>query len=50
VPGEAARVDDATRGLDVVLTDAGERYRLRLANGVLTYSGRPPRRERRTRR
>lgn len=27
--------------LDVVLTDADERYRLRLANGVLTYSARP---------
>ena len=29
--------------LDVVLTDTGERYRLRLANGVLTYSDRPQR-------
>jgi alkyl sulfatase BDS1-like metallo-beta-lactamase superfamily hydrolase len=27
--------------IDVVLTDTDERYRLRLANGVLTYSGRP---------
>jgi alkyl sulfatase BDS1-like metallo-beta-lactamase superfamily hydrolase len=27
--------------LDVVLTDSSERYRLRLANGVLTYSPRP---------
>ncbi|WP_305091837.1 alkyl/aryl-sulfatase [Prescottella sp. R16] len=27
--------------VDVVLTDTDERYRLRLANGVLTYSGRP---------
>ncbi len=29
--------------IDVVLTDSGERYRVRLANGVLTYSGRPQR-------
>ncbi|MCB8956220.1 MAG: MBL fold metallo-hydrolase [Nocardioides sp.] len=29
--------------LDVVLTDTDERYRLRLANGVLTYSPRPQR-------
>lgn len=29
--------------IDVVLTDTGERYRLRLANGVLTYSDRPHR-------
>ena len=28
-------------GLDVVLTDVGKRYRLRLANGVLTYSAAP---------
>jgi len=27
--------------MDVVLTDVDERYRLRLANGVLTYSARP---------
>ena len=27
--------------IDVVLTDVDERYRLRLANGVLTYSARP---------
>jgi alkyl sulfatase BDS1-like metallo-beta-lactamase superfamily hydrolase len=27
--------------IDVVLSDIDERYRLRLANGVLTYSGRP---------
>jgi alkyl sulfatase BDS1-like metallo-beta-lactamase superfamily hydrolase len=27
--------------IDVVLTDSDERYRLRLANGVLTYSARP---------
>ena len=29
--------------IDVVLSDVDERYRLRLANGVLTYSGRPQR-------
>ncbi|MFI6679903.1 alkyl sulfatase dimerization domain-containing protein [Kribbella sp. NPDC050470] len=29
--------------IDVALTDTGEQYRLRLANGVLTYSGRPQR-------
>lgn len=29
--------------IDVVLTDTDERYRLRLANGVLTYSHRPQR-------
>lgn len=29
--------------IDVVLTDSGERYRLRLSNGVLTYSPRPQR-------
>jgi alkyl sulfatase BDS1-like metallo-beta-lactamase superfamily hydrolase len=27
--------------IDIVLTDTDERYRLRLNNGVLTYSGRP---------
>ena len=27
--------------IDIVLTDTDERYRLRLANGVLTYSSRP---------
>lgn len=27
--------------LDIVLTDAAERYRLRLSNGVLTYSAAP---------
>jgi alkyl sulfatase BDS1-like metallo-beta-lactamase superfamily hydrolase len=32
---------DETLSIDVVLTDTGERYRLRLANGVLTYSARP---------
>ena len=29
--------------IDVVLTDVDERYRLRLRNGVLTYSARPQR-------
>ncbi len=29
--------------IDIALTDVDERYRLRLANGVLTYSGRPQR-------
>jgi alkyl sulfatase BDS1-like metallo-beta-lactamase superfamily hydrolase len=29
--------------IDIVLTDADERYRLRLANGVLSYSARPQR-------
>ncbi|MFS0701525.1 alkyl/aryl-sulfatase [Cellulomonas sp. 179-A 4D5 NHS] len=32
---------DETLSLDVVLTDVGKRYRLRLANGVLTYSAAP---------
>ncbi|AVH24551.1 MBL fold metallo-hydrolase [Nocardia cyriacigeorgica] len=32
---------DENLSIDVVLTDADERYRLRLANGVLTYSARP---------
>ena len=32
---------DEKLSIDVVLTDADERYRLRLANGVLTYSARP---------
>ncbi|TLG10877.1 MBL fold metallo-hydrolase [Nocardia cyriacigeorgica] len=32
---------DENLAIDVVLTDTDERYRLRLANGVLTYSGRP---------
>ncbi|GAA1971215.1 alkyl sulfatase dimerization domain-containing protein [Isoptericola halotolerans] len=31
--------------VDVVLTDTGKRYRLRLANGVLTYSAAPQREE-----
>jgi alkyl sulfatase BDS1-like metallo-beta-lactamase superfamily hydrolase len=34
---------DEQLSIDVVLTDSGERYRVRLANGVLTYSGRPQR-------
>ncbi|MHA6629349.1 alkyl/aryl-sulfatase [Pseudonocardia sichuanensis] len=32
---------DEKLSIDVVLTDVDERYRLRLANGVLTYSPRP---------
>ncbi|WP_405072107.1 hypothetical protein OG558_03780 [Kribbella sp. NBC_01510] len=32
---------DVKLSIDVVLTDVDERYRLRLANGVLTYSARP---------
>ncbi|MBF6346508.1 MBL fold metallo-hydrolase [Nocardia cyriacigeorgica] len=32
---------DEDLSIDVVLTDSDERYRLRLANGVLTYSARP---------
>ncbi|MDN5766667.1 MAG: SCP2 sterol-binding domain-containing protein [Humibacillus sp.] len=39
VNGPKAWDEKAT--IDVVLTDTNERYRLRLANGVLTYSGRP---------
>jgi alkyl sulfatase BDS1-like metallo-beta-lactamase superfamily hydrolase len=35
---DGPRAWDETLALDVVLTDSGERYRLRLANGVLTYS------------
>ncbi|MDF1603507.1 alkyl sulfatase dimerization domain-containing protein [Nocardioides sp. YIM 152315] len=34
---------DENLSIDVVLTDADERYRVRLANGVLTYSARPQR-------
>ena len=42
----AVRVDgpacwDERLTLDIVLTDTGQRFRLRLANGVLTYSPRP---------
>ena len=32
---------DKKLSIDVVITDADERYRLRLSNGVLTYSGAP---------
>ncbi len=32
---------DENLSIDVVLTDVDERYRLRLANGALTYSARP---------
>ncbi|WP_432479274.1 alkyl/aryl-sulfatase [Nocardioides sp. GXQ0305] len=34
---------DEELSIDVVLTDTDERYRVRLANGVLTYSPRPQR-------
>ena len=34
---------DERLSIDVVLTDSDERYRVRLANGVLTYSARPQR-------
>lgn len=36
---------DEKFSIDVVLTDTDERYRLRLSNGVLTYSARPQRGE-----
>ncbi|MGX7678722.1 alkyl/aryl-sulfatase [Jatrophihabitans sp. DSM 45814] len=32
---------DENLSIDVILTDTDERYRLRLSNGVLTYSGHP---------
>ncbi len=38
---DGPRAWDLDLSIDVVLTDADERYRLRLSNGVLTYSGRP---------
>ncbi|QBR91493.1 alkyl/aryl-sulfatase [Nocardioides euryhalodurans] len=41
VNGPAAWDEDLS--IDVVLTDTDERYRIRLANGVLTHSGRPQR-------
>ena len=34
---------DESLSIDVVLTDTDERYRVRLHNGVLTYSARPQR-------
>jgi alkyl sulfatase BDS1-like metallo-beta-lactamase superfamily hydrolase len=34
---------DENLSIDIVLTDVEERYRLRLANGVLSYSARPQR-------
>ncbi|TWD81677.1 alkyl sulfatase BDS1-like metallo-beta-lactamase superfamily hydrolase [Kribbella amoyensis] len=43
VNGPAAWDEKLT--IDVVLQDSGERYRVRLANGVLTYSHRPQRDE-----
>jgi alkyl sulfatase BDS1-like metallo-beta-lactamase superfamily hydrolase len=38
---DGPRAWDEKLSFDVVLTDVDERYRLRLANGVLTYSPRP---------
>lgn len=38
---DGPRAWDEKLSIDVVLTDLDERYRLRLANGVLTYSPRP---------
>ena len=38
---DGPRAWDEKLSIDVVLTDVDERYRLRLANGVLTYSPRP---------
>jgi alkyl sulfatase BDS1-like metallo-beta-lactamase superfamily hydrolase len=40
---DGPRAWDERLTIDVVLTDSDERYRLRLANGVLTYSGAPQR-------
>jgi alkyl sulfatase BDS1-like metallo-beta-lactamase superfamily hydrolase len=40
---DGPRAWDENLSIDVVLTDTDERYRLRLANGVLTYSARPQR-------
>ncbi|HWK92936.1 MAG TPA: alkyl sulfatase dimerization domain-containing protein [Luteimicrobium sp.] len=42
---DGPRAWDERFTIDVVLTDADERYRLRLANGALTYSGAPQRGE-----
>ncbi len=42
---DGPRAWDERLSVDVVLTDVEERYRLRLANGVLTYSARPQRGE-----
>jgi alkyl sulfatase BDS1-like metallo-beta-lactamase superfamily hydrolase len=42
---DGPRAWDEQLSIDVVLTDSDERYRLRLANGVLTYSGAPQRGE-----
>ncbi len=38
---DGPRAWDETLTIDVVLTDVDERYRLRLANGVLTYTAAP---------
>ncbi|GMA23259.1 beta-lactamase-like protein [Luteimicrobium album] len=40
---DGPRAWDSAFTIDVVLTDVDERYRLRLANGALTYSGAPQR-------
>ncbi|WP_454042713.1 alkyl/aryl-sulfatase [Cellulosimicrobium sp. Marseille-Q8652] len=40
---DGPRAWDERLTIDVVLTDTDERYRLRLANGVLSYSGAPQR-------
>ena len=40
---DGPRAWDERLTIDVVLTDSDERYRLRLAHGVLTYSSRPQR-------
>ncbi|MGF7121889.1 alkyl sulfatase BDS1-like metallo-beta-lactamase superfamily hydrolase [Rhodococcus sp. BE178] len=38
---DGPRAWDVKLSIDIALTDVDERYRLRLANGVLTYSNRP---------
>ncbi|MGC4935109.1 alkyl/aryl-sulfatase [Gordonia sp. DT30] len=38
---DGSRAWDENLTIDVILTDSDEQYRLRVANGVLTYSGRP---------
>ncbi|WP_369824518.1 alkyl sulfatase C-terminal domain-containing protein [Cellulosimicrobium sp. CUA-896] len=40
---DGPRAWDETLSIDVVLTDSGERYRLRLRNGVLTHTAAPQR-------
>jgi alkyl sulfatase BDS1-like metallo-beta-lactamase superfamily hydrolase len=41
IPVNGPEAWDENLSIDVVLTDIGERYRLRLANDVLTYSAKP---------